>query len=348
MFDPKPWLKEKMNFFRLMSVSQKAWLAVRDSLLAIKVSEANVWMIKILNDLIDWVSAWKSMAESMESHKKFFSSSEIEIVRSAEISGNIVTTLQDLYEQLEDSNKMMAKIKKALMYPIILMVFASVAIVILLTQVVPVMVDMFPSQDQLPGITVFVLSASDFFKEYWFVIVWTIVWVVVWFKFLYANSLWFKKFIDSFLLKVPVVKDAVMTFYIYRFSVLLWQFYKAWLTPVVSLGLIGNIFDNYMYKIKVMRIKQDISKWFSFFESMEWSDLFDPILVQILHVWEETGTTGETMSNISWYYKDNLSMRIDAVMSLLEPVLIAWVAVIIGVIMASIFLPMASLIEVIG
>ncbi len=348
MFEAKPWLKHKMNFFRLMSVSQKAGLAVRDSLMAIRFSEKNRWMYKILTDMILWLWKWHTLAESMEPHSNFFTTSEIEIVRSAEMSWNMIDTLQDLYLQIEDTNKMIGKVKKAMTYPVILVVFTFIAIVVLLVEVVPSIVSLFPSQDQLPEITLFVLSWSWFFQEYWLVILLTVVGIVVWFKFLYSNVLWFKKWIDSFLLKVPVLKEAIMYFYIYRFSILLWQFYKAGLNPVVSLWLIANIFDNYEYKIKMLKIKNDISGWFSFFESMEWSTLFDPILIQILHVWEETWTIGDTMSNISWYYKDTLDWKIDAFMSMLEPILIACAAVVIWVIIASVFMPMTSLVWVIG
>jgi len=97
----------------------------------------------------------------------------------------------------------------------------------------------------------------------------------------------------------------------YKFTKLLSQFYSAWINPVVSLQLISNIFKNFEYKKKTLEIKKDLEAWFTFFESMEGTNLFDPILVQIIHVWEDTGTITEVLSRISGFYKEQLQSKID-------------------------------------
>jgi type IV pilus assembly protein PilC len=144
-----------------------------------------------------------------------------------------------------------------------------------------------------------------------------------------------------------VVWWVVRTFYMYKFTKLLSQFYSAWINPVVSLQLISNIFKNFEYKKKILEIKKDLETWFTFFESMEWTKLFDSILVQIIHVWEDTGTITEVLSRISGFYKEQLQSKIDILMSFLEPVLMIFVAIMIGIIVASVFLPMADMVTVI-
>jgi type IV pilus assembly protein PilC len=97
----------------------------------------------------------------------------------------------------------------------------------------------------------------------------------------------------------------------------------------------------------MLEIKDDISAGFSFYDSMEWSSLFDPILVQIVNVWENTWSIGESMKKISVFYDTLLKSRIAILMSALEPILMAFVAVIIWWIVWSIFLPMAELVNVV-
>lgn len=164
---------------------------------------------------------------------------------------------------------------------------------------------------------------------------------------MYANVLPFKIFIDKLAVNLPVIWWVVRTFYMYKFTKLLSQFYSAWINPVVSLKLMYNIFKNFEYKKKILEIKKDLETWFTFFESMEWTKLFDPILVQIIHVWEDTWTTTEVMARISGFYKEQLQSKIDILMSFLEPVLMMFVAVMIGVIVASVFMPMASIVTTI-
>ena len=146
---------------------------------------------------------------------------------------------------------------------------------------------------------------------------------------------------------LPAVSGVVKTYYMYRFSKLLSQLYSAWVSPILSLKLMGNTFTNFFYRKKVIEIKENLNAGFSFAESMEWSSLFDPILVQIIHVGEETGNITEVLKKMADFYRDMLQTKIDILMSLIEPLLMALIAVVIGIILGSIFLPMADLVNVI-
>ncbi len=105
---------------------------------------------------------------------------------------------------------------------------------------------------------------------------------------------------------------------------------------------------NYHYKKKVLDIRRDLEAGFGFSDSMEGSSLFDPILVQIVLVGERTGNIDTVLEKMASFYNDLLDTRIKTLMSLLEPILLAGVAIVIGVIVASIFLPMADMVNTIG
>lgn len=342
-----PKLKEKTNFFRLLALAQRSWLGLRDALFSIKKSETNKGLIMIIQDLIDQLTQWYTFSQSMKNHSYFFQEEEIALVKSAETMGNLPEILEEMAIELENSQRINGKIKKALTYPLVLIVFAVIAITILLIYVIPTIVTMFPNQESLPGLTKFMMWASNFLQKAWYLILLIIIGIIALYRFLYKYVLAFKIFIDKIMVTMPAVSWVVRTYYMYKFSKLLSQLYSAWVSPILSLKLIGNTFTNFFYRKKIIEIKENLNAGFSFAESMEWSSLFDPILVQIVHVGEDTGNITEVLKKMSDFYRDMLQTKIDILMSLIEPLLMAMIAVVIWVIVGSIFLPMAELVNVI-
>jgi len=342
-----PKLKQKTNFFRLLAVAQRAGLGLRDALYSIKNSETSKWLIIIIQDLIDQLTQWSTLSQAMYNHEYFFHEEERELIKSAETMGNLPEILDEIAIELENSERIQAKIKKAMTYPAILILFAIIAVGILLVYVIPTIVSMFPNQESLPGLTVFMMGASSLLQKtrpLWVIVV---VWGIVAYKFLYKYVLTFKIFIDKIMVTTPIVSAVVKTYYMYRFSKLLSQLYNAWVSPTIALTLMGNTFTNFFYKKKALEIKENLNAGFSFSESMEWSWLFDPILVQIIHVGEDTGNITKVLKKMADFYRDMLQNKIDILMDLIQPILMAIIAVIIGIIIWSIFLPMAELVNVI-
>ena len=341
----KPWLKNKTNFYRLFSVSQKAWLGMIDALNALLVSEEHKWMRIILQDLIDKLSQWMDLADAMESHSYFFQQDEVELVRASQLAWNLVDTLNDIADNLEQSSEISWKLKKALLYPIILFFGAIAAALYIDISVLPNITGLFQDQDALPWITKTMMKVAEWFLANWQYLVIGIFSVIFLFVFSYRKILTFKIFIDNLTITMPVVSPVVKWNYQYKFAKQLSQFYSAWMNPVVSLQLIWNIFSNYQYKKKVLEIRKDLESWFSIYEWMEWSKLFDAILIQIIHVWESTWTTKSVLAKISHFYKTQLENRIDIMMQALEPVMMVFIAGIIWCVVLAMFLPMAEVVN---
>ncbi len=163
----------------------------------------------------------------MERYNYFFGNDEIELVRASQSIGNMPDILLNIAEELENFQKTKNKIKSAMMYPMILLTFAVIAVAILLIKVIPTIVTLFPNPDLLPDVTKFVLAASDFVEGAWWWLAIVIVGAILLYKFSYKHILLFKIFIDDLVLKIPAAKDAIKTFYLYRFSKLLGDFYNA-------------------------------------------------------------------------------------------------------------------------
>ena len=341
----KPSLDEKANFFRLLAVSQKAWLWVRDSLKSLQQWEKNKGLLLIINNMIDKLTEWSSLAEAMETQSYFFKSDEIELIRSTEITWNMVQTLEQIADSLESSQEINAKVKKASMYPIMMIWLTIVAVAVLLVKVFPTIIDMYGDPEELPWITKFMLSASEYLQANWYKIIFVVIVIFAAYKVAYSRWLLFKIWVDKLLLMLPVVKNVVRLFYMSRFTSLLAQFYEAWVSPVISFKLLASIFDNFHYKRKMVEIRNSINAWFSIYDSLEWSDLFDPILVQIINVWENTWALPNVLKRISPFYASTLKNNIDALMAVLEPLIMAFIAGIVWVLLWSIYLPMADMVN---
>ena len=343
----KPWLKNKTNFYRLFSVSQKAWLGMIDALNALLDSEEHKWMRVILDDIIQQLVQWIELADAMACHSYFFGQDEIELVRSSQLAWNLVDTLNDIADNLEQSNEISGKLKKALMYPIILLVWSIAAALYIDIKVLPNIVTLFPNQDDIPWITQVLMNVAEWLQAYWLYLWLGIVVLIAAFIYSYRKIIPFKIAIDNFLVTAPIISPVIKWNYQYKFAKQLSQFYSAWMSPVVSLQLIWNIFSNYLYKKKVIEIKKDLEAWFSIFEWMEWSKLFDAILIQIIHVWESTWSTKSVLAKISDFYKSQLETRIDIMMTAIEPIMMVFIAWIIGSLVAAIMLPMANVVNTI-
>ena len=341
----KPNLAAKANFFRLLAVSQKAGLGVRDSLKSLQQWEKSKWLLLIIDDMIEKLTEWASLAEAMETQSYFFNTDEIELVRSTEITGNMVQTLEEIADSLESSQEVEAKVKKASMYPIIMIWLTVVAVVVLLVKVFPTIIDMYWDPEQLPWITKFMLAASEFLQWNRYKLLFWVIAIVVVYKIMYNRWLLFKIWVDKLLLMIPIVKNVVRLFYMSRFTSLLAQFYEAWVSPIIAFKLLAWIFDNFHYKRKMIEIRNSINAWFSIYDSLEWSDLFDPILVQIINVWENTWALPSVLNRISPFYESTLKNNIDALMAVLEPFLMAFIAWIIWILLWSIYLPMADMVN---
>lgn len=342
----KPPLSVKVNFFRLLAVAQNAWLGIRESLVSINKSEANKTMRDMVNGMVVSLTEWASLADAMEEYDYFFKSEEIELIRSAQITGNMAAVVAQLSEELENDEEINSKISKALSYPIMILAIAVVAVVVILVYVMPSIVEMFQQGDaELPWITQFMLKISDFFKENWAIVLIVLISISSGYKIAYSKLIMFKIFIDTLFVKTPVIWDVVRMYYMYKFANLLSQFYEAWVSPVVSLNLLANIFDNFNYKKKMLDAKSDLESWFTLYEALSNSYLFDPILIQIINVWENTWSLTSVLGKMSWFYRNNFRNTIDMATSMIQPIFMVGIASVVGLIVASIYLPMADMLQ---
>ena len=340
----QPKSENKVVFFRLLAITQKAGLWVRDSLETIMKSENHPWMKKIIKNTLEQINEWIWLADALSKYDNFFEPAEIGFIRSSEKMWNLSETLENMSVELEKFEMIKKKVKSAMMYPIIMLLVAMAAVVILLVKVIPSIIGIFPPWVELPWITLFVIGTSKFLQEKWWLLLAILILWPILYKIVYNNFLSFKIMIDKYILKMPILWPLIMTFYRYRFSKLLWDFYSAWLSPIVSFEQISNIFNNYHYKKKVNDVKKDLEVWLWMTESFEWSWLFNPILVQIIWIWEKSGNVWEVLDKMASFYREEVDVKVWWLVKIIEPIMMVFISWIVWVIVWAIFMPMVTLI----
>ncbi len=340
----KPNANNKVVLFRLLAATQNAWLWIRDSLQSIEKAETHPWVKKILKDTIEQINEWVWFSDALSKYSDFFTTSEIELIKSAEQIWKLPETLESMSIELEKFQAIKGKVKSAMMYPSVVILISIFAVVILLWKVIPTIVTIFPPELDLPWITQFVINASNYLQESYMVVFSLLFGIPILLWIFYNSFLPFKIVVDKYILKAPVIWPITKTFYRYRFSKLLWDFYNAWISPLESLNQISNIFSNYHYKKKIIDVKKDLEVWLEMTDSFEGSWLFNPILIQIIWIWEKTGNVWEVLDKMANFYRNEVDTKIEWLTKMIEPLLMVFVAGIIWTIVASIFLPMADLI----
>lgn len=249
---------------------------------------------------------------------------------------------------MEEQYHIQQKLQSALTYPSILIVFSIVAVAILLVYVVPTIVGLFPSMEDLPSITRWMIYISDIVRTMWIggIILLTGISMASYRAYTHVSGV--RMYIDRLLITLPFLRHIYTSLYCYKFCKILGDFSSAGVGITETFKQMHTIFHNYHYKKKAYMIQQDITSGFSITEAIEGSYLlFDPLLIQTVAIGEETGRMDKVMLTLAQYYREQLRTHIQNFLKIIEPVLMVCVAIVIGSIIASIFLPLADLASVI-
>ncbi|MEF2175378.1 MAG: type II secretion system F family protein, partial [Candidatus Absconditabacteria bacterium] len=146
----KPKAAKKVSFFRLMAITQKAGLGIRESLITLRKSENQKNMQVILDDIIMRINQGMNISSALEAHSYFFSFQEIQLIKSSEAMGNLPETLNNIATESENHQKLIGKIKGAMTYPIVILVMSFIASIAIITFVIPGIVKFFPTDVELP------------------------------------------------------------------------------------------------------------------------------------------------------------------------------------------------------
>ena len=338
----KKMSSKDLNFFLTqLSTYVKSGIPLLDSMeiLSRQSKKKNIAMLyrKIVFDLNRGVS----FSDCLAKQGKVFPKMLINMLKTSEMTGDLTGVLDDMaaYYKRQDSNR--KQIINAMTYPSVLMVFAVAVLTFVITYVVPSFTSMYESTgSSLPGITVAIINISNFFTGNWYYILGGIIVVVTLFTLIYKSSTGFKYATQSFLMHIPVVKDIIKYNQLVTFTSTFSTLIKHDVFITDSMDILSKITENEIYKKIINNAIENLSKGNGVSVAFKGHWAFPETAYEMLLTGEKTGKLGEMMEHVSTYYQEEQTNIIARLKSLIEPVMIVLLAVIVGIILLSVVVPM--------
>lgn len=338
----KKMSSKDINFFLTqLSTYVKSGIPLLDSMeiLSRQSKKKNIAMLyrKIVFDLNRGVS----FSDCLAKQGKVFPKMLINMLKTSEMTGDLTGVLDDMaaYYKRQDSNR--KQIINAMTYPSVLMVFAVAVLTFVITYVVPSFTSMYESTgSSLPGITVAIINISNFVTGNWYYILGGIIVVVTLFTLIYKSSTGFKYATQSFLMHIPVVKDIIKYNQLVTFTSTFSTLIKHDVFITDSMDILSKITENEVYKKIINNAIENLSKGNGVSVAFKGHWAFPETAYEMLLTGEKTGKLGEMMEHVSTYYQEEQTNIIARLKSLIEPVMIVLLAVIVGVILLAVVVPM--------
>jgi type IV pilus assembly protein PilC len=284
-------------------------------------------------------------SDSVAKHKKIFNSMFINMVKAGEVAGNMDETLEKLADDFEKQHDTVSKVKSALTYPAVIGVLAIGAVIFLLVGVVPTFVTMFEDMGaELPGITKFVLNASGFMQSFWWLIFLIIIAFVFTIIYMKKNKKT-KYYLDYFLLRMPIFGNMLQKAALARMMRTLSSLFSSSVPILQAMSIVEKVVENEVIARVIRESRNSLEKGRSMTEPMMNHWAFPPLVTQMISIGESTGALDSMLSKIAEFYEKEVEQGTDRLKSLIEPIMIVFLAGIVGVIVLSIMMPMFSMFD---
>ena len=339
--------KDKLVFYRLLSTMSNAWVWLVKAVTILEKQEKNIVLKKILQDFISNLKSWKKLSDCLELYPTSFWEAEVWIIKSWEKTWRLNGVLVELADQIEKVESINGKLKWALMYPAFILMVVFWVIFVMMTMVVPKLLEIFEDKSSLPASTKLLISISDFMVGYWYLIIWFFIFAFVWITIWRQTPSW-KYLFDKFLFKIPIMWEVLQKIILSKFSRVFANLIASWVSIVESLKISSEVVWNEVYRQKILFLATDVKSGIKINESLEWSPLFPDMMVQMIKVWEDTATLDKTIVKVADFYDEQVDNTIRILNKLLEPFIIVFLAVVVWFIAMAIMQPIMNLADTVS
>jgi len=341
--------KDIAFFSRQMATMMKSGVPIVSSLDIIASGHKNPRMKKLVDTIRTDIEGGSSMYEAISKHPVQFDELYRNLVRAGEGAGVLETVLDTVATYKENIEALKGKIKKALFYPIMVVVVAMLVSGIMLVFVVPQFEDVFKSFGaELPAFTQMVVNLSRFMVSWWWLMLLVAIGTAVGLVMAYKRSPKMQHAMDRFVLKVPVIGQIMHNSAIARFSRTTAVTFKAGVPLVEALGIVAGATGNTVYEEAVLRMRDDVSVGYPVNMSMKQTNLFPHMVIQMTGIGEEAGALDAMLFKVAEYYEQEVNNSVDALSSLLEPMIMVFIGTIVGGMVIAMYLPIFKLGAVVG
>jgi type IV pilus assembly protein PilC len=336
--------KDVTLFTRQMATMMKAGVPLLQSFDIVGKGHANPAVARLLMGIKTDVETGASLAAAFRKYPLHFDALFCNLVAAGEQAGILETLLERLATYKEKILAIKSKIKSALFYPIAIIVVAFIITAVIMIFVIPAFKEVFTNFGaDLPAPTLFVMGVSDTFVKYWYVIFPAVIGSVWGFLALWKRSLPVQMFMDRTMLKLPVFGDLIRKSTIARWTRTLSTMFAAGVPLVEALDSVGGAAGNYVYLMATREIQRKVSTGTSLTTSMQESNVFPNMVTQMVSIGEESGSLDSMLGKVADFFEAEVDDAVDALTSLMEPMIMVVLGVVIGGMVIAMYLPIFKL-----
>jgi len=332
--------KDVTLFTRQMATMMKAGVPLLQSFDIVGKGHANPAVSRLLMGIKTDVETGSSLASAFRKYPLHFDALFCNLVQAGEQAGILESLLDRLATYKEKILAIKSKIKSALFYPIAIIAVAFIIMAVIMIFVIPAFKQVFTSFGaDLPAPTLFVMSVSDFFVHYWYIIFPAIIGGIWGFLALWKRSVPVQIFMDRTTLKIPVFGDLIRKSTIARWTRTLSTMFAAGVPLVEALDSVGGASGNYVYMMATKEIQRKVSTGTSLTASMQESSVFPNMVVQMVSIGEESGALDSMLGKVADFFEAEVDDAVEALSSLMEPMIMVVLGVLIGGMVIAMYLP---------
>lgn len=344
-FGGKVTAKQISIFCKQFGTLLKAGVPVASGLDILYRQTENKKLREALEDVYTEVQKGSQVSTAVKNHPKIFPSLMVNMIESGETSGNLDNIMERLAIHYEKDAKINARIKGAMIYPIVLSVISVVVVIFLITVILPTFTGMFTGSGvELPLPTRILMGLSDAIKNYWYIFIGAIV-LISYLISAYINSPTGRYRFDELKFKLPIVKGSIDKIVTARFTRTLGSLLKSGIPLIEALKLAGSVTGNVVTEERINYIATEVEKGETLGNSLKRTPTFGPMVVSMIQIGEESGSLDQMLDKSADFYEQELEDAIDRLLKLMEPLLIVFMAVIIGFIVIAMALPMFEMVN---
>ncbi len=347
LFSPKVKKKDLAVFCRQFYTMLDAGIGIVKCLDILEKQTENKTLVKAIASVYEDVQKGFTLSEAMKSHKNVFPQLLIHMVEAGEVSGNLDTIMERMAVHYEKESKLEQKIKSAMIYPIMLAVVSIAVVVFLLVSVLPTFISMFEGSGQaLPGPTQILLDISNWLSSYWYIFISMVLGLILAFVVL-RRTPGGRRFLDNLKLKIPVVKDTTVKIITSRFTRTLSTLLASGIPLIQSIEVVSKIVGNKVVYDRLEVATDDIRKGVSLSRAVRNVGVFPPMVDSMINIGEESGALDDILNKTADFYDDEVEASLQKMTTLMEPLMLVFMAVIIGFIVIAIAMPMFEMMNTI-
>lgn len=327
---------------QFVSITQ-AGVPMKEALQMLSEQTENKWLKRAISEVLLNVEKGNTLADSMRSQPDIFPPMLVNMVEAGEQSGSLEMAFSRMAVHFEKEAKLKATIKKATIYPIILVIAAIGVIAVMLLFVIPIFIDMFADLDiEMPALTMFVMNSSKWMTSHWYVLLAIIVGVVVAYKLIYKTTQG-RLTIDRIKMKMPLFGKLTVKTACSQFARTMSTLLMSGISTIDALETTSKIVNNIHYTNAMLKAREEVMKGVPLSEPLEASGIFPPMVYHMTGIGEETGNVEEMLEKMADYYDEEVEMTTQSVLAAMEPIIILFMALIIGTLVIAVISPIASM-----